>query len=63
MRPLPASRIPTYTVLGNHDYGMKAKDAPPNTTLATELAEFLTALGVQVLKNEAITLVPPQNQS
>ncbi|MUL39282.1 metallophosphoesterase [Gloeocapsopsis dulcis] len=63
VRPLPASGIPTYAVLGNHDYGMKAKDAPPNITLATKLAESLEAVGVQVLKNEAVTLVLSQNQS
>jgi uncharacterized protein len=56
VRPLPASGIPTYTVLGNHDYGMKAKDAPPDVTQATKLAESLEAVGVQVLKNEAMTL-------
>ncbi|MES1026393.1 metallophosphoesterase [Gloeocapsa sp. BRSZ] len=63
MRPLPAFGIPTYAVLGNHDYGMKAKDVRPNTALAAKLVESLEAVGVQVLKNEAVTLVPPQNQS
>ncbi|MDZ4870936.1 MAG: UDP-2,3-diacylglucosamine pyrophosphatase LpxG [Chroococcidiopsis cubana SAG 39.79] len=63
VRPLPASGIPTYAVLGNHDYGMKAKDAPPNVTLAAKLAESLEAAGVQVLKNEAVELVPSQGQS
>lgn len=63
VRPLPASGIPTYAVLGNHDYGMKAKDAPPNITLATKVAESLEAVGVQVLKNEAVTLALSQNQT
>jgi predicted MPP superfamily phosphohydrolase len=63
VRPLPASGIPTYAVLGNHDYGMKSKDAPPNMTLATEVAESLEAVGVQVLKNEAVALLPSQNRS
>jgi predicted MPP superfamily phosphohydrolase len=63
VRPLPASGIPTYAVLGNHDYGMKAKDAPPNVTLATKVAESLEATGVQVLKNEAVALMPSQNPS
>ncbi len=42
---------------------MKAKDAPPNIALATKLAEFLEAVGVQVLKNEAVAIVPSQNQT
>lgn len=29
VRPLAESGIPTYAVLGNHDYGMKSKDTPP----------------------------------
>lgn len=63
IRPLSASGIPTYAVLGNHDYGMKAKDASPNVTLAALVAESLEEVGVQVLKNEAVALVPSQNQS
>lgn len=60
---LPASGISTYAVLGNHDYGMKAKDAPPNIALATKVAESLEAVGVQVLKNEAAKIAPSQNQT
>ncbi len=63
VRLLPASGISTYAVFGNHDYGMKAKDAPPNIALATKVAESLEAVGVQVLKNEAVALVPSQNQT
>lgn len=63
VRPLPKAGIPTYAVLGNHDYGMKAKDAPPNVTLATKMAESLEAVGVQVLKNEAVELAPSVDQS
>jgi len=63
VRPLPKAGIPTYAVLGNHDYGMKAKDAPPNVVLATKMAESLEAAGVQVLKNEAVELASSVDQS
>jgi len=62
IRPLIKAGIPTYAVLGNHDYGMKAKDAPPNVTLAIKMAESLEAVGVQVLKNEAVELAPSVDQ-
>lgn len=58
IRPLIKAGIPTYAVLGNHDYGMKAKDAPPNVMLAIKMAESLEAVGVQVLKNQAVELAP-----
>lgn len=56
VRPLPSSGIPTYAVLGNHDYGMKSKNGNPDVQQATKLAQALESAGVQVLENEAVIL-------
>jgi predicted MPP superfamily phosphohydrolase len=56
---LPA-RIPTYAVLGNHDYAHES-DAPETRQrrIARELHRALEAAGVRVLQNEAVPLPPP----
>ncbi|MBE9182476.1 metallophosphoesterase [Oculatella sp. LEGE 06141] len=54
MRPLTAAQIPTYAVLGNHDY-----DAPTQAAgqqRATQIRQALESIGIQVLQNEAIAL-------
>ncbi|MEA5602336.1 metallophosphoesterase [Nostoc sp. UHCC 0252] len=56
VRPLTAAGIPTYAVLGNHDYGMKSKNGSPDIAQATKLAESLETVGVQMLQNEAVPL-------
>ncbi|MCU0542249.1 MAG: metallophosphoesterase [Oscillatoriaceae cyanobacterium Prado104] len=56
VRPLTAAGIPTYAVLGNHDFGMKEKNGNPDVAQATKLADSLKAAGVQVLENEAVAL-------
>ena len=61
LRPLIKANIPTYAVLGNHDYGMKSKTMPPKTELAAKLERALEAIGIQVLSNEVVKL-PLQNQ-
>lgn len=43
--PLTAAGIPTFAVLGNHDYAVDAAD---------EVVSRLEGIGVQVLRNEAI---------
>ncbi|WP_254566793.1 metallophosphoesterase [Oscillatoria sp. HE19RPO] len=58
-RSLPAAGIPTYAVLGNHDYAMKSKQGTPNTELARQLHEALEAVGVEVLQNEAVAIGNP----
>lgn len=61
-RPLPAAGIPTYAVLGNHDYGMKSKNASPDVVQAKMLADALENAGVRVLQNQAVPLtLPNQN--
>jgi hypothetical protein len=63
VRPLREAGIPTYAVLGNHDYGMKSKHARPDQQMATKLHQALEAVGVQVLENEAVTLAPSENRN
>jgi uncharacterized protein len=63
VRPLVKAGIPTYAVLGNHDYAMDAKNAPVDVQLATKVHEALEAEGVQMLKNEAVGLALPGNRN
>ncbi|MBD2744944.1 metallophosphoesterase [Coleofasciculus sp. FACHB-1120] len=56
VRSLPLAGIPTYAVLGNHDYAMKNKHAPPDEKLAAKLHDALESVGVQVLQNEAVAI-------
>ena len=64
VQPLIEAGIPTYAVLGNHDYGMKTQQTPPNEELAAQLAAALEATGVTVLQNEAVSLtLPPDARS
>ncbi len=60
-RPLTEAGIPTYAVLGNHDYRMAWPDVPPNPEAADRVRATLEAEGVGVLKNEAVALEPPPN--
>jgi len=60
IRPLSQAGITTYAVLGNHDYGMNSKQAPPNEQLAGKVQKSLEAVGVEVFQNEAIALAPPK---
>jgi len=59
LRPLVEAGIPTYAVLGNHDYGMSEKLADPDEELASLMAEALTEAGITVLANESVVLEPP----
>ena len=56
IRPLTKAKIPTYAVLGNHDYGMKSKKMPPKKELAVKLEQALEAIDIRVLTNEAVEL-------
>ncbi len=55
LRPLLQAGIPTYAVLGNHDYKIpSAKDFPTrDVTRADQLLTALESIGVQVLNNDA----------
>ena len=56
IRPLTKAKIPTYAVLGNHDYGMKSQKMTPKRDLAAQLERALEAIDIQVLTNEAVKL-------
>lgn len=56
VRPLVEADIPTYAVLGNHDYGMSSKTASPKVGEARRLATALEAAGIEVLQNESVPL-------
>ena len=61
VRPLVEAGIPTYAVLGNHDYGMSSKKAQPKTGEAERLEKALETAGIEVLENEAVELRSPSN--
>jgi hypothetical protein len=54
VRPLVAAQIPTYAVLGNHDYDAQTEAAGQQR--ATQIQQALEAIGIRVLQNEAIAL-------
>ena len=56
VRPLVEAGIPTYAVLGNHDYGMSSKKAEPKVNEAERLVTALEAAGIEVLQNESVPL-------
>ncbi len=56
-RPLVEADIPTFAVLGNHDYSLDEEGGDKNQTLADALAAALEAAGVEVLVNESAALV------
>lgn len=56
VRPLVEAGIPTYAVLGNHDYGLDKRSARPNVELANRVETALESAGIQVLENEAVQL-------
>lgn len=56
VRPLTAAGLPTFAVLGNHDYSIDVKEDPVDEQQAARLAAALRAVGVRVLENEAVAL-------
>lgn len=56
LMPLIEANIPTYAVLGNHDYQVNKVGENPNVPLAQRLEEALEAVGVLVLHDEAVEL-------
>ncbi len=64
VRPLIEAGIPTYAVLGNHDYGMSSKTASPKLQEAEKLATALESAGIEVLRNESVKLqLPDSNET
>ncbi len=56
LRPLRHANIPTYAVLGNHDYGIKSGRTPALEALANRVASGLESVGVRVLRNDFVPL-------
>ena len=56
MGPLPRSGIPTYAVLGNHDYGLQWPNDVKLKHVARLLKRALNQVDIVVLDNEAIAL-------
>lgn len=52
LREAPIADVPTFAVLGNHDYGHRFRDRE----VANRLSDGLQGLGIQLLRNEAIDL-------
>lgn len=59
LRPLTDAGIPTYAVLGNHDYAMPTKEDPEDAELADTVRTELEEVGIQVLENDALRLPSP----
>jgi predicted MPP superfamily phosphohydrolase len=51
-RPLVDAGLPTFAVLGNHDYGIATPDDAPEPGVADALA----SAGISVLRNEAVSV-------
>lgn len=60
LRPLTAGGIPTYAVLGNHDYGIKNHSVAALPALADRVQTALEEIGISVLRNEAIPMADPR---
>lgn len=56
VRPLTAAGVPTFAVLGNHDYSMDLLEDPKNERVAERVEAALERTGVRVLHNEAVPL-------
>lgn len=59
VRPLAESDVPTYAVLGNHDYSMMNESSEKRPAFARFLAEQLESAGIEVLENEAAAVGEP----
>ena len=63
MSPLIEAGIPTYSVLGNHDFAMSAREDPVQEDVAQTVRDGLHRLGITILHNSSILLDPASNQS
>jgi uncharacterized protein len=64
LRPLTAANIPTYAVLGNHDYRIDRTDEArqKDPTLADRIRSSLGSIRITVLHNEAVALPAPAGE-
>ncbi|MBW3630049.1 MAG: metallophosphoesterase [Gemmatimonadetes bacterium] len=56
VRPLAASGIPTFAVLGNHDWGLNWPHERKVPRYGRRLRDQLNSIGIRVLRNEAAAL-------
>ena len=56
LQPLTRAGIPTYAVLGNHDYAMPTRNDEPRPQVAAAVRDALQGIGVRLLENEAVAL-------
>lgn len=61
VHPLTRAGIPTYAVLGNHDYGIVEIHDQKHDAMAARLRAALAAAGIRVLENEAVVLRPDRS--
>lgn len=60
VRPLTTAGIPTYAVLGNHDYSLNHRDDPKREDLAARIGAALETASIRVLHNRAAALASPR---
>jgi predicted MPP superfamily phosphohydrolase len=63
VRPLVEAGLPTYAVLGNHDYRMPTERSSKDEALAERVRAALEAAGIRVLHNEAVPLASPTGRA
>ena len=56
LQPLVDSAIPTYAVLGNHDWALDVEDGTINREAARQMRDALEGAGIRVLDNQAVPL-------
>lgn len=57
LRPLASSGIPTFAVLGNHDYAMETPGVLKVEKVAAKLRDGLEQIGIRVLHNESAKVI------
>lgn len=63
VRPLVEAGLPTYAVLGNHDYKMPSERSSRDEALAEGVRTALEDASIQVLHNEAVSLTSPSKRA
>jgi predicted MPP superfamily phosphohydrolase len=63
VKPLSEHGIPTYAVLGNHDYGLAEPEGRPDLPRAEKIRKTLEEAGASVLLNEAVALGRPSSEA
>ena len=58
VRPLADAGVPTFAVLGNHDYSMMKEDSEKLPHVAADLKARLVEIGIEVLENESRPMLP-----